>query len=318
MASFSQLIITDLGYGDGKFGYFKDGTFVWDKFPTAVVRAKEHHLDLGAAGNDNTYLYNGKRYIVGKDALYEAKHTRDYEFLEEFGPLMVYVAIEKAGYDIKKPIVIGTGLSILDWSMYERFTKALKNIHVNGNKIIVESLELYAQGQGVYADSKATGDMVCVVDIGYNTLDYLVFKNGKPSVNESDATVMGVHNMTERIRSLLTKRLPRMRITEQFAKECFVQGYYTFGGETYDISKEVEAEKEEYSKDLIALLKRDYGTTFNFADQIVFAGGGAYHLDKKALPKNAIFCSEPYEYANIRGYMAMLIKARDGKEKQKG
>ncbi len=36
--------------------------------------------------------------------------------------------------------------------------------------------------------------------------------------------------------------------------------------------------------------------------KVIFAGGGAYYLENKRLPKNALFTGKPYEYSNVRGY----------------
>lgn len=301
-----QMIAIDLGYGDVKVAYMLNAKIHEFKFPTAIVRARENHLELGDAGEDNTFLYNGRRYKVGTDALHEAKHTRDFDFLVEFGALLIFVAIKQAGFNLKEPIKIATGLSILDWGSYDKFVKSLNVIFVDNIKINIAKMAIFAQGQGIYKDAGAVGEKISVVDIGYNTLDYLVFKNGRPSPHDSDATVMGVHNMTERVRSNLTRCHPRTKFSEQFAKECFINGGYSLAGEKYDLTDFVDMEKEEYSKDLISMLQRDYASSYNFADQVVFSGGGAYHLDRDSLPKNAIFSPEPFEYSNVRGYLKLM------------
>lgn len=299
-----QYIAVDLGYGDVKVAFLKGSKIETFKFPSAVVRARETHVNYG---EDVTFNYNGKKYIVGEEAVQQALETRDFNFLVDFGALLIYVAIKKAGLDTNLPISIASGLSIIDWNEREILGNAIKNIVVNSEAIkIAGDIILYAQGQGIYKDIGLKENYVAIVDIGYNTLDYLVFKDGKPSKLESDATLNGIHNITERIRAILTKRLPKMKISEQFAKECFLNGGYDFAGERYSMESEIAIEKEEYSKEIVSILKTNYSNSYNFCKIVVFSGGGAYHLDPSALPTNAVWSAKPFEFSNVRGYLKML------------
>jgi plasmid segregation protein ParM len=296
-----QKIAIDIGYGDVKVAT-EAGVF---KFPSAVARANEVYSALNG-GEEETYEFNGRKWRVGEHAIHNAVSTRGFKFLIKFSPLLIYVAIKKAGLDITKPIELSTGLSIIDWEDgIEEFENTIRNIHVNGEAIVLRDLLTCAQGQGVLKDDNAEVEpLVCVVDIGYNTLDYLVFVNGKASQQESDATKDGAHKMITRIQSLVSKEY-NITVSEQYAKEIFLKKGLIVGGEFIDLKLQIEIEQEDYSENIISSLENNFAT-FTRANRIIFSGGGAYYIDHKALPKSAIFSEPSFEFANVRGYLKML------------
>ncbi|MDD4969753.1 MAG: ParM/StbA family protein [Paludibacter sp.] len=300
-------VAIDLGYGYVKVALFlKNGKIKYFKFPSAVARARD---TIATLGKDKTYLFNGKRYVVGEDALHNARGTRDFTFLQQYGSLLIYVALEKAGVDLTKKICLATGLSVIDWHRNKEFADSIKSVNVNDQVIKFYKPKLYAQGQGIYADAGSPAGLVAVCDIGYYSLDWLVFKDGEPQPQDSDATRLGIHTIITRLKANLTKRFPGVSISEHFVKEAFLNEECEIGGEKYDLKDDIDDERDDYAGYILSELNTNYGDTYNFANSIVFSGGGAYHLPKEALPKNAIKLNpekEPYEFANVKGYLKLV------------
>lgn len=294
----------DLGYGYVKVAVFlKNGKMKTFKFPSAVARAKDTIASIGA---DTSYEYNGKRYIVGEEAVHDARGTRDFNFLLQYGPLLIYVALERAGVDLSKKICLGTGLSVIDWHRAKEFSDKIKSINVNQQQIKFYKPKLYAQGQGIFADAGSPKGLVAVCDIGYYSLDWLVFKDGEPVPQDSDATRYGIHMIVTRLKQDLTKRFPNVAISEHFAKEAFLSGKCQIAGNEIDLVDDINDEREEYSNYVLSELSSNYGNTYNFANKIVFSGGGAYHIMENSMPGNAIQSKTPYEFANVRGYLILV------------
>ena len=163
-----------------------------------------------------------------------------------------------------------------------------------------------AQGQGVFCDyEKEKEGLVCVVDIGYNTFDFLVFDNGNPRQDLSFATKKGANVIITELQNIIKKRYS-LDISEQSSKDIFQNGFIEIYGEKIDLSDSIDDLKEEYSEFIINELRNQREDIVKTAKRVIFSGGGAYFLDNvKSLKnvKNVDFSDKPYEYANVKGYL---------------
>jgi len=291
-----QIIALDTGSGDNKV-MTVNGTF---KFPSAIERVRESSTGFGANDTD-TIFYNGYHYRVGEKALNNPITTRGFGFLESYSPISLYEAIRRAGLDMSKPIGVKVGLSIKDWHKSDEYIKALSNIIVNGEKLNTEVVALFAQGQGSYIDAGSPKGLVVVVDIGYNTLDFLIFEDGKALGSECFATTRGANVIIRNIQSMLNKEY-HTEISEQKAKDAFNKGAFRDFGQTIDISDKIQLEKDKYVEELIEELRNRSGDVLRNADKVIFTGGGAYFIEGAELPPNAELGNAPYEFSNARGY----------------
>ncbi|EAK3353138.1 ParM/StbA family protein [Campylobacter upsaliensis] len=301
MANEIQKIAIDIGYGDTKVAVGKE-VF---KFASAISKQKEAQSEYFEGKNEGVYDFLGKKYFVGDNALFEAVSTRGFDFLVKYSPLLVYHAIKKANLDLSKDIHIFTGLSIVNWGEKERFLESLKSIKVD-NDILSPKITLMAQGQGVFCDyEKEKEGLVCVVDIGYNTFDFLVFDNGNPRQDLSFATKKGANVIITELQNIIKKRYS-LDISEQSSKDIFQNGFIEIYGEKIDLSDSIDDLKEEYSEFIINELRNQREDIVKTAKRVIFSGGGAYFLDNvKSLKnvKNVDFSDKPYEYANVKGYL---------------
>lgn len=305
-----QRLGLDLGYGDGKGCYEENEGIVEFKFASAVAKVKESMVNFGEDDLTDAYLFNGKRYYVGDRAKDDARSTRDFNFLVNFGPLLAYHAIKLAGFDTSKPIQLIVGISIMNWPRKDDYIKALSKINVD-NIVIEPHIKLMAQGQGVmidYIDDEGPLDgLVCVADNGYYSFDFLVFENGTPRKDLCDATPNGANKAITDLKALIQKRF-NISITEQTAKDIFLNKKITYFGTEYDFTDEINDLKEDYSEYIYDEMRTKYGDTLRKASKVIMSGGGAYFLENAELPGNVVFSKKPYEFANVRGYLKSETK----------
>jgi len=293
-----QVIAIDIGFGDTKI--CTKGKSV--KFPTAIERKQETFVEYSENINkDGIYKYNGKDYIVGERAINNAISTRDFSFLVKYSPLIIFHALVLAELDLDKPIKIVTGLSILNWNKKDLFLDSISNINVD-DTVLKPSVVLMAQGQGVFLDANISKNgIVCIVDIGYNTFDFLVFEDSKPRQDLSFATNKGANVIITKLQTKLSARY-EFDATEQKAKEVFLNGYVMHYNEKKDLTDEISEAKEDYAEFVMNELRSRATDLLRSASHVVFSGGGAYFLDKKNLPINCMLSDTPFEFANARGY----------------
>jgi hypothetical protein len=111
-------VAIDIGYGHTKVKT-EDKEL---KFPTAVKTLKTQMIE-----NNDYYLFEGKKYSVGEDALRGAISTRDYSFIYRYAPIIIHHALELLGVDPKEKIQISTGLSLYDMEKAAEFDSASAN-----------------------------------------------------------------------------------------------------------------------------------------------------------------------------------------------
>lgn len=296
-----QRIAIDIGYGDTKVCVLVDGNLEVFKFPSAVAKVKESQNDFGDDNIPDSYLFNGKRYFVGEKAQYDAMSTRGYGFLSNYGTLIAYHAIIKAGLDINEPIELITGLSIMNWDDADDFLELMQTIKVD-DIILKPSVHLMPQGRGVLNDYEGDkSGMVCVVDIGYNTFDFLVFEDGLPRKDISYAVPIGANRIITDLQAKV-QRAFNTTISEQTAKKVFVEKSVRNFGDIVDFSDEIQELKEEYCAFIMDELRIKSINVLRQSTAVILSGGGAYFLEGTELPTNTVFSQIPYEFGNVRGY----------------
>ena len=297
-------IAIDIGYGDIKC---KVNNKLF-KFDTAVCYAKNLYTDVGDV---DIYTFEGKKYLIGEDALSEAFTTRDYLFLEKYAPLFIYKALEIAKVNIKNDINLITGLSLVDWkSRKEQFAKRISQFYIN-NKEINLNIHLVPQGKGIYnycVEKNPNNKKIKLVidDIGYNTHDRLVFNNGLPISQESYATNTGVNKIVTEIQTILSSEY-NIDFSEQEIKKMLLTKSITIGGKKKDISFIIKEEIEKYFEFYMNEARSKKKGLLSRADKIIISGGGAYYLEQLSFPENVEFVNDdPYEYLNVLGYWTEL------------
>ncbi len=303
-------IAIDIGYGDVKVCYKNNrGEEKSFKFPTAVELVRGLGLEFSDNG-DEVIEFEDALYRIGEDVVSNPFDTRSVDFLLEYSPLLIYKALKKIEeVEAKENEIdiynnnIATGLSILNWKYQKEYIERIEKFFINGKKFN-NKIDLFAQGQGVYLDSKnlyEQNDLVSIVDIGFNTLDVVTFRNGKPLKDLSFATEFGTHLIVIELQKIVEKEFD-IDLSEIKIKEILKTGRIKLFGEEKDFSNEIKKLKKKYLKQLLLVLKSKNKSLFKDMDVIIMSGGGTYFLDKNEFPKNVIFSKKPHEFSNVRGY----------------
>lgn len=303
-----EVIAIDIGYGDVKV--FANGKEF--KFSNAVSLKGidvEKYKILNTDNNPpkNEYVFNNKTYLVDKK-INNSFNTRNIKYLMNYAPLLIYHALKLANIDMQdgKDRLLATGLSVLNSKHANEFGKIINKFYINDELIDFKgNVKIRPQGRGIFDAYKGDkSGLVYVVDIGFNTLDILAYKDGESIPEDCFANEQGANKIITDMKNILENKFDEISFSEQQAKEIFLKGFIEIAGEKIDFSEEIEFLKNNYTEYLVNILSSRKDILYN-AKTVIFSGGGAYFLDKelvKELVKTATFSEEPYEFANVRGY----------------
>lgn len=309
---------TDGGYGSFKFHYFDNGKTKSDKILNAV-----HQITKKSDINDETiYHFNGKDYIIGEEASnYVSVSARTFEQLVEYMPLFIYAAIKKANLELKDVGTLISGLSLANYKECNNTGKEVfkdmlsQPIKVNGEEYKIENVVLTTQGQGIYWEhmkkkENKTQKNVIVVDIGMNTLDVLVYRNRKISGEKSYANKMGVNKIVTKLSNYISSTYSIEVPSEQLTIKYLQEGKFKHKGQDISLEEAIDTIKNDYIKDVLNDMETRVGKEIiDTSDAVVFGGGGCYYLPMTMPEPHFVLAEEPFEYANVRGYVHGL----DGK-----
>jgi len=310
MKGVKMKIAIDIGYGDVKV---KSGDKFF-KFTNAISFVGNSTVNYESSLD--VFKFNGDEYLVGEEALSRKPFiTRDFSYLLEYAPLLVYKALTMAGVKAEDEIQLITGLSLKDWDKKIQFGQALTSIFVNDEliKIKPQNIRLVPQGKGVYLDYKTThniaaqDDYIAIVDIGFNTFDFLVFKDGATVKEYNYANTNGVNTIVTEVGKVLSREYP-VNFSEQEIKEMLNTKQLRIGSKTHDLTAIVQKEINRYCKMIKNEIQSKNPELIHRVFKIVISGGGAHLLADNSIEmfEHQSFSDTPYEFANVRGYALEL------------
>lgn len=302
----TNIIGIDLGYSSAKI-IFQNQMY---KIPTAI----SFNNDVGITfGDELVYEFEGSKYIVGESASSsdEAFSTTNQKFLFKFAPLIIYHIFNKLGLlDSPNVFELRTGLALVDWSEKDEFIDRISNIEVNG-KVLKTTPILVPQGAGVYLDYVNTnygGDFtssMSVIDIGYNTVNFLYFEDGVP-VRSKLRSYPG-HGAISILKPFVDylENSFKLRFSQQEAIKIFFKESFTFQGiEQTQVTEKIQELKFQFIKKLFGSILEPEKKTLGTSEVVVLAGGGCYFMDNIEFEdRNIKFVEKPYEFSNVRGYI---------------
>jgi len=268
----------DLGFGWCKV-YTSEGNYF--KFPSWLAY---HPSD--AISEMDTVTVDGKDYVVGEDAKYERQKIT----ISDINDLISYFSVFKK-YALQKAGIKEDGVQIIT---------GLPPIHKDkAGKLEKQGVTVLPQGVGIYLDvkDKIKSNEMLMLDIGFNTVDYILVSNG---VKKKGNTIekQGVERMVEMFRSQIDISFVK-QFTLQRIMEIFEKGYMSTEGERIDLTHIKKRAINEYNEILKTRLKSEIGNLINEIESIVLAGGGAYYI--KDIRKDVYIPDEP-EFSQARGY----------------
>lgn len=309
-----NMFALDIGFGHVKFAFFnKSKNISCFKFPSVVAVSDTL---------DSSYLFHDGRYIVGDQAF---KYDRskiidmtDYRTLLKFSPLFLHYALGLAkndGFSYDNRLMICTDISFFFLEYKERFLESLR-VHVVNNVTYNYGVDFIFQGVGAvyaleYLQSKsskiALSNDFLVVDIGFNTIDFVFYENGQVVENRFDSSYAfdskGSIFIAKKMIDYIQESFNRT-ITTREALKIVSDCTYRLRGENHDLSSVVAGFKQEYTAFLMDFLESKYAWAIDDMEQIHFVGGGAYFVDAE-YSKNFIV-HEKCEYFNVIGNLLSI------------
>lgn len=304
-------IAIDIGYGDVKVSAENGKTF---KFTNAISYAGATSVDYGSNALE-IFNFEGIEYLVGEQALLNDPFiTREYANLFQYAPLLVYKALKMLGIKPGEEIQLATGLSLKDYDKAAEFGKNLTKIFVNEElyEIKPKNIKIKPQGRGIYVDfknnlPKIELDFFAIVDIGYNTFDFLVYMNDKPVPNKNYANTLGVNIVVQQVQIVLNKQF-KSNFSEQEVNQFLLTKQVRIGSTTHDISHTIRTEVSKYVMKLKNEINAKNSDIISKVFNVVISGGGAYLLEEHKIKMfdHEAYSKTPHEFANVRGYLAEI------------
>lgn len=305
----------DLGFGEDKYAFFKDDKLIFGKRKSIYVEANDDAVDMP--------LFEGKRYYTGEEALMEDSsniiNIIDYKNHEKYAPLSLYGTLNFLKIKPESISTLYLGLSLSQKEYASSFVKRLSKFKINSDVYdFTDKIKLVPQGVSAkyaidyYYYQKEHEQSYAIIDIGQLTVDVATVIAGKiRSENAQGSSNEGIIKIVQRIQEHIAKTFSEI-ISVKEAQEVLMTKKYNLFGE-YDLSKEIDIFKSEYSKYIASVLKQKYRNIFKKYPKIYIVGGGGYYIDIKTLQKESgvldgvIIIPEHSEYYNTIGGLLLSI-----------
>jgi plasmid segregation protein ParM len=297
-----QLVI-DVGYSSTKVKY--EGKLY--KFPSAVAFAVDLGIDYG---DEDVVKYKGETYYIGEAAIgLESFTTTDFGFKQQFDPLIVYHVLKKLNLveeALNENIKLFLTLALADWKNKDNYLKIFESFIVDDIKLSFKDIMLLPQGAGAYmAYVKKTNDhpdSAAIIDIGFNTINFLVYEKGQPKRAHSKG--FSGHGISSILRPFATylESTYNMPFSEAEALKIFTNGKFIFNGaEQAIVSEKIQELKAQFVKKLFSSVLTGEKKILATSEKVILTGGGCYLLEGIQFPPNVLFTDKPYEFGNITG-----------------
>jgi len=316
----------DVGYGHVKYslGRNEAGAIHCDRFPS-LSPAVQDDVDFGnymLKRNTFVVTIEGRHYEVGKDVISALDpnsegSVMDLEFAMSvayrarlYGALN-YISQDLPG-DVLDVLILGLPLNTFtkyQTSLAERFTGE-HIINAKGTKLQVRHCEIYPQPFGSYArylENQRIADfpVALVVDIGYNTFDWLVCKHKTPRLHGTSMRGMAsvINAMAKEVIRATNSNSTESAVMRRIDEALITGTPFTMYGKPVKLDKAQklgEAIIEEAAQSVKNAVQ-DAGEI----DLIIVAGGGApYYKDaiRKKFRSHEVRLLDDPSFGNVRGF----------------
>ena len=298
-----MILATDIGYSFTKYAYVDNGVYVMNKIPTALARIGTAFNNIGES---ELYEYNGQQYNVGEKAFDSPLSipTRTNDFLTTYSPLFLAKIIADRKII---PDTICVSLSIAEYKNKKQELKKTCEYFIINKKEYRQDVLVLAQGLGIWANAGKPKNAL-IVDIGYNTVDVLVIKDGVPSAEYSSGyTNKGTCIIASELSDRIKKDFNGKTLSDFEINDVLQTGVFMLNRKSYNMSDTINAAKKSYSKTILDMVLNDIKIK-NIAERtnnLILAGGGALFIDEYIKEQYGIEIPDNPEYANVNGFLKL-------------
>jgi hypothetical protein len=282
----------DVGFGWTKVVCEDGKTF---KFPSWIA----YYTPTPISGLDRV-TWGGKTYVVGKDVRFESQRIEIpgiSELVKYFPVFLKYVETRIGRLD-----KIITGIPPKHKDYVDELQAVISEI--------CPDCMILPQGVGIFADViDRVNDEVLIMDIGFNTLDYLIV------TNESGEWTKKKGNTIEKLGLVRAVEIFRGKLPDEigYAKnfsfsrliEVFERGSIVFEGEDVDLKGIRKACLDEYTEMLKTRMIEELGKEVEDMKLVVVAGGGANIVKLNIFKGSKVIVPENPEFSQARGYLKL-------------
>ncbi len=310
----------DVGYGHTKvvFGGYPV------IFPSLVGPSKDINFSLGKrASAGDVVEWRGQGFFVGAKALHsDIKYgltTRDWIKSDMYAALLLSAfkrVTEKAG-DINEAVIV-TGLPvdyIKDASAAEAMVRevcASIGINVIDLKIIPQPIGSFfhvtLDGMGNLKDDAPNLRRMGIIDIGYNTTDFILLEDCEESIERAAGSIpKGASDVYSLVSRELKSHFQRNDVSIEEAEEAVRTRFFKSGGQANDVSELVNTTLSQLGKGIQSLIVSKWKTEGEI-DKVLLTGGGCVLLRPYLSDMSAVTEMVPGpQIANARGYYKRAV-----------
>lgn len=332
----------DVGYGNVKYAFKHDDAFrdvECDLFPSRSILAGDKGLENELSQSYDTIIVhvNGTNYEVGKD-IAKAQATNDEStildmqfcltdaYLARFRGALYYMnGFDPSNKSVRlipgnriDHMVVGLPVATAkNNDLRVKLAERLVGVHPLPDNRTVEIGEVtvlpqpvgalfeYAFEEGMFNTMKDQKSLV--VDIGFNTYDWLVTDGMKPNYKRSDCVNRGMSAVIKAIADEAKRKENWTASTGMLTR--MLDDYFRMAkpfivyGEEYDVS-EYLATTRPVINEAVAQMVNSVGDGADIQN-IVLTGGGAqvyYDAVKERFPRHKIAIRNRPVFSNVRGY----------------
>ena len=321
----------DVGYGHVKWteGRDTDGDIIADAFPSQAPLATEGKVKTNVMLQRDTFVIpvNGKNYVVGRQVKLEIGKNQELEQLDtDFSLSDGYTARLYGALNYMLPslpssrtidfLMLGLPLTTINNNaepLMKRFIGE-HTINTKDDKVTIKSCAVYAQPLGGYAAylqrplaRHTEPPMALVIDVGYNTVDWVTCEGMVDNPSLSDAVERGMSGF---LREVAKSIIDVSGIPESESAVVRMLDLYMLNGCEFRLAgKRIDVSKHTHAGHTILeqaaqAIKNNIGVG-GAIDLIIISGGGATLYApwiQKQFPHHEIITLPSPSLANVRGF----------------
>lgn len=328
-----NIVGLDIGYSNLKVT-FGDGSGESESavFPVGVAPLKDFNSSLQAVGGEDIDItkvdVDGEAYAVGFEPsrLRNAPRniSENYTKTKQYKALFLASLLYSDSNYIDKLV---TGLPVShykDEELKEEIKQMMEGVHQVGEKrsIEVASVSIIPQPGGGFihaleqasrrGEDKAVRMMknasCLVIDMGFYSLDFIVFDEGALVTDVSDTSLQATSKIIERAASIISEKVrhaPGKELKPEKIEKAIRESerYIFFNGVEVDVVEVLDIASEEIGD--LALSEVTGSLRMHSPDVVVVVGGGAKLLEKsvrKAFSDLEVIIADNHVSAVSKGY----------------
>lgn len=323
----------DVGYGNVKW----HGVLPWDNtrfrsghFPAIAVDAQQRLMmaNYGRALDLRHPVVNGRKYYVGRDVALMLKQPtaapldKQYPLTDDYHALLLGALAEADLAELDLLVLGLSGRYFADMALKQALYNKFVGEHIVGDlRVNVRRIHVVPQPVGGLASWANYSDVwqrmknqeALIVDAGYNSLDWCVFKQRAVMPQYTSSKQGGMAHFVDAIREVLDRSYPNVHLrgVHQIDEALRGERHIMEDGKLIDLQPIIDAALPVWDRNLTNMVRMVQG--LRSYDGVYVVGGGAQYIAgaiERRYPgvKPMITPDAQPFMANVRGFVIAGLK----------